>query len=178
MRDLLGRVTDGARTGAMATLPMSALMLAADALGIMDEPAPDELTQRILEALGRRKGEAAGQHALATVGHFGYGAAIGALYSLVRDRLPLAASPALQGTAYGLAVWLASYRGWIPALRLMPPPQRDVPGRPSTMIAAHVVFGAALGRRLTRLEAVRTRVRPPTTNRAHSERTVGRPAPT
>jgi hypothetical protein len=30
-------------------------------------------------------------------------------------------------------------------LSIMPPPSRDEPGRPLAMIAAHAVFGAALG---------------------------------
>lgn len=170
MDHTIRELIDGAKTGAVATVPMSVIMLAADVLGIMDEPAPDELTQRMLEALGRRRGEGAGQHALATAGHFGYGAAIGALYALLRRRLPLHRSPGLQGVAYGLAVWLASYHGWVPALRLMPPPERDAPGRPATMIAAHIVFGAALGRRLGRRrpDAVRARRR----SRPHTRRAV------
>jgi hypothetical protein len=42
-------------------------------------------------------------------------------------------------------VWLGSYAGWIPALDLLPPPDRDRRGRPPSMIVAHWVYGAALG---------------------------------
>lgn len=46
--------------------------------------------------------------------------------------------------AVGLAIWLVSYFGWIPALRTLAPPSEDRPGRAWTMFAAHVVYGATL----------------------------------
>jgi uncharacterized membrane protein YagU involved in acid resistance len=49
------------------------------------------------------------------------------------------------GALYGLALWLVSYQGWIPALGLLPPPEQDAQGRTMAMIAAHLVYGAMLG---------------------------------
>ena len=51
----------------------------------------------------------------------------------------------LVGAVYGLGVWAVSYKGWIPALGILPPPERDRPGRPVIMVAAHVVYGLVLG---------------------------------
>lgn len=147
---MLHELYDGAKAGTAATVPMSALMLAADALGIMNKPAPGEITEDALAEAGVEHPRGPGQDALTVVAHFGYGAATGALYGALRDRLPLSGSPTLQGMLYALGVWAASYEGWIPEMNIMPPPERDRPGRPSTMIMAHLVYGAALGRRLAR----------------------------
>src|SRR5687768_3494177 len=70
---------------------------------------------------------------LSLVLHLGFGAAAGALRA--------ALAPRSSGVAFGLGVWAASYAGWAPALGLMPPPTRDRPGRPATMIIAHVIYG-------------------------------------
>lgn len=75
--------------------------------------------------------------------HFGYGAATGALYPLVADHVR--AQPVVTGIAYGLGVWAASYLGWIPAARRLPPATRQPAERNITMILAHVAWGAALG---------------------------------
>jgi len=37
-----------------------------------------------------------------------------------------------------------NYAGWIPKVGIMPPPSRDRMGRPTSMILAHVVYGATL----------------------------------
>ena len=76
--------------------------------------------------------------------HLGFGAGSGALYSaLVRRSTPL------RGMSFGVVVWAASYAGWIPALRLMPAPHRDKPGRVGTILTAHLVYGIALHAALT-----------------------------
>src|SRR5262249_36443677 len=51
----------------------------------------------------------------------------------------------VKGTAYGLAVWAGSYLGLLPALGILSPATRHPPRRTALMIAAHVVFGSALG---------------------------------
>ena len=81
--------------------------------------------------------------ALTGVSHFGYGAAAGGVYGLVRDRLP--GGPLVGGVSFGLALWAASYFGWLPAAGLFPPPTREPGRRVGLMIAAHVVWGAATG---------------------------------
>jgi NAD(P)-dependent dehydrogenase (short-subunit alcohol dehydrogenase family) len=49
-----------------------------------------------------------------------------------------------SGLLYGLGVWAVNYAGILPALGLMPPARHDRLGRPTSMLAAHLVFGAAL----------------------------------
>ncbi|UKJ77857.1 DUF1440 domain-containing protein [Azospirillum brasilense] len=75
--------------------------------------------------------------------HYGYGAAAGALYPVVARRI---GGPAVAtGIGYGLAVWGASYLGWIPAMRILTPATRHPPARNSLMLAAHVVWGGVTG---------------------------------
>lgn len=81
-------------------------------------------------------------NAVTAVGHFGYGAAAGALYAPIAGRVhdkPLAA-----GVAYGVGIWAASYLGWIPALRILTPATEHPAQRNVMMILAHVAWGAAL----------------------------------
>ena len=52
---------------------------------------------------------------------------------------------ALTGVLYATGIWLVSYQGWVPALGIMPPASGDRRGRVVTMLAAHWVYGAALG---------------------------------
>jgi hypothetical protein len=47
--------------------------------------------------------------------------------------------------AFGLAVWTASYAGWLPATGLRRPPTSQPVGLEALMIAVHVVYGATLG---------------------------------
>ncbi|MGR0185711.1 hypothetical protein [Azospirillum aestuarii] len=75
--------------------------------------------------------------------HYGYGAAAGALYPAVAQRV---GGPAVAtGIGYGLAVWGASYLGWIPAMRILTPATRHPSARNSLMLAAHVVWGGVTG---------------------------------
>ncbi len=48
------------------------------------------------------------------------------------------------GLAYGAAIWGVSYMGWVPALGIMPPADRDRRDRQTVMLAAHLVYGTAL----------------------------------
>jgi hypothetical protein len=159
----------GAAEGTAATLVMSGVMLAARRAGRMGELPPRRIT-----AVALRRGRAGRRarrrtDALATVAHLGFGAAAGAAFeggwSLAGRRGP---AP-LWGAAFGAAVWLVSYAGWIPALRILPPPHRDRPGRPLWMFVAHLVYGAALG-------ALAERRRPPDASRrgAASQRFASR----
>lgn len=112
---------------------------------------PRELTERSARAvaLDRQLGER-GLQAASLASHFGFGAAAGALYPLCpgRERHPVA-----SGVAYGLAVWTASYFGWVPALGLLPPADEHPRRRSALMIVVHVVWGGTLGLLSERLSA-------------------------
>jgi len=118
----------------------------------MSEQPPTVVTARALRSAGIQR-PAAAAALIAPVSHLGFGAAGGVLYALVRRLVPGVPGSVL-GVAFGLAVWAVSYRGWIPALGILPQPESDERGRPAVMVAAHVVYGLVLGR-LVRAPTVR-----------------------
>ena len=143
------RAIDLARSagaGLLATLPMTATMGAlfrALPRRERDPLPPRQITSRVLERIA---GEAAPEDVevpATWISHFAYGAGAGLAFGLLPDERSL--PPVAKGVAFGLAVWSGSYLGWLPAVGLMPPATRHPPGRVALMIAAHVVWGAALG---------------------------------
>lgn len=147
---LLDRLGQGASAGALATLPMTGVMLVAQRLGLMGQQPPARITDAALEAAGAAPPES-GRRLWTAAAHVGFGAGMGALFAALRPGRPTVARALLDGAVFGSAVWAISYAGWVPALHLMPPPTRDRAGRPASMIVAHWVFGAALGAILARL---------------------------
>ena len=80
----------------------------------------------------------------ALAAHFLFGAATGTFYG-VGTSGPRIKPGLASGVAYGLGVWAASYLGWVPAAGLMPAATKQPSERNAMMIAAHIVWGAALG---------------------------------
>ena len=111
------------------------------------------------------------RHTATIVAHFGFGAAAGAMYATVQEKLPL--SPMIGGACFGCAVWAASYLGWIPALRILPPATEHPARRNAIMITAHVVWGVSAGLLLQRAAAATTVITHP---RALPKRQHQRPA--
>lgn len=85
------------------------------------------------------------QNLAASVAHLGFGMGAGAGYALLHRALALPVPGVVQGAGFALAVWATSYRGWIPRLGVLPPPERDRSDRQRTMVAAHLLFGVVLG---------------------------------
>ena len=133
-----------ATAGAIATVAMSTVMVAGDRSGLMGEQPPTLVSRHALRKLGIGKPRQDGPR-LAPLAHLGFGAAGGTLFGLSRRLVP-DLPRYLHGVLFGLGVWAVSYKGWIPALRILPPPERDRPGRPVVMVAAHVVYGLVLAR--------------------------------
>jgi len=137
----------GATAGFIGTIPMTIFMLAMHRFlpkwqryALPPEEITDELADRASLEKHMDKQERVGA---ALVSHFGYGSAMGALYSLVSRLISL--PPWLKGTLFGLVVWVASYLGLLPALRLSPSANVEPVRRNLLMIAAHVVWGLATG---------------------------------
>src|SRR3954453_14915590 len=92
MNPTLRSILVGSASGFVATVPMSAVMLA----GLPFFPRsqrrspPKEITWNMAKAVGLegvlRHPDRARSHVITTVGHFGYGAAAGALYPSVARR--------------------------------------------------------------------------------------------
>lgn len=134
----------GAGAGIAATPPMSAVMLASGGTGNMGNQSPERVADADAGAAGLPvRGAARG--AAGVVAHLGFGAGVGATYAVLRSRTPVGRVPA-GGVAWALVVYAASYLGWIPALRILPPATDDRKDRVTTMVIAHVAFGAAIDR--------------------------------
>jgi uncharacterized membrane protein YagU involved in acid resistance len=104
---------------------------------------PRQITARILKQLGLSDDFNRSEVDLLTlVSHFGYGASMGTLYRLIiQNRDP----NVKNGALFGVAVWTASYLGWLPALGIRKPATKESFERNLLMILAHVVWGASLG---------------------------------
>ena len=132
--------------GFCAAMPMSGVMAClAPPPGPQHTQPPRQITEEAL-----REAEVAHElpdpvkDRLAVAAHFGFGATMGAIYALLPAKY-LTRRPVSSGISFGLAVWTASYLGWLPAFGSRAAATEDSPRRNATMIAAHVVWGAALG---------------------------------
>ena len=140
----LKRAVSGAIWGVIATVPMSAIMLVGLQLGWMKQP-PELLTEKALARADLLEGKPVDAvHAFAVANHLAFGAAGETIYALLRGVVPTPAAVPM-GIAFGLGIWAVSYRGWIPAMNILPAEQH--PGSRGTlvMIAAHAVYGVTLG---------------------------------
>lgn len=140
---VLVRLLRGAAAGAVATVPMSAVMLGAGKLGLMGEQPPEAITKEAVADATGVEPDGATSDALASLAHLAFGAGSGVLHAALprSDRLP----EPVTGMALALAIWAASYRGWVPKIGALPHADHDRNDRVAVMIGAHLLFGAALG---------------------------------
>jgi hypothetical protein len=141
----------GGAAGFVATVPMTlAMELMHERLPVQERyPLPP--SEIVTVAEGAAGVDLPPQlHPAATLAaHFGYGAAAGILYGpLVRN---VALDPWARGVVFGLGVWTVSYLGLLPSLGVLRPATEHPGRRNALMIAAHVVWGAALGALADRL---------------------------
>jgi NAD(P)-dependent dehydrogenase (short-subunit alcohol dehydrogenase family) len=136
----LARVVSGMVAGLLATVAMSVVVAGGRRLGLLGEPPPRRIVRRLLGRHGVRMPRGAALNVSALAAHLGFGASLGGVYGLLPPRTQ---SP-LGGWTYGALAWAVNYAGWLPKAGLMPSPSRDRLGRPTTMVAAHLVFGRVL----------------------------------
>ena len=137
----------GTLAGFVATLPMTIFMLATQRFlprrqqyRLPPEMITSELAHRAHVRHHLNKQLVVGA---TLVSHFSYGAAMGAAYGPLYKRVPL---PAIaQGVLFGLLVWAASYLGLLPLLGISASGDREPLRRNLMMIAAHIIWGAAMG---------------------------------
>ncbi len=134
-------------SGLAATGTMSGVMWAAQRAGLLGEMPPKKIVRRAASRAPMTASEPLMKLA-GTAAHFTYGAVLGGVFAALTHR-PSAA----RGTLYGAIVWALNYVGLLPALGIMRMPNRDKRGRPSSMIAAHLVYGWVLDRTLRALRA-------------------------
>jgi hypothetical protein len=134
------RALVGAAGGVGATVVMTGFMRLLRPRGAWAQ-SPQVIQSTAAERAGMRGAARAAARTVAWLpGHLGMGAVLGTAYGLVPHRPGIRTS-----VPYALATWAVSYAGVMPALRLYPTPGKDIRSRGLTTLAAHVVFGAALG---------------------------------
>ena len=147
MTSLRSRLLVGAIGGIVGTAAMTVAMRRLHGVLPPDERyplPPREITERVLP------GPSSENTADRTVAnHFGFGTLAGAVLTGLVNR------GVLGGSAFGPAVWLASYLGWIPAAGILRPASSHPWRRNALMIAAHVVWGAVTAATASELLAAR-----------------------
>ncbi len=137
----------GFGAGMAATVPMTAFMFKLHHNLPQKEryPLPPRLiSENLLSKLGiANELSLADTKRLTWVMHFGYGGAMGILYGLTGAKIP--GSPLAKGIGFGLGVWAFSYLGLLPTTGLLASAMRIPKRRNAIMIAAHIVWGSALG---------------------------------
>jgi uncharacterized membrane protein YagU involved in acid resistance len=153
---MLRKLLKGALAGFIATAPMSISMLVGWRL--LPKREKYHLPPRlIIEEITERMGIEAHMSENELVGmtifsHFGYGAVFGATYyALFEHQIPLHSS--LKGALAGVALWIGSYLGWLPAMGILTPATRHPWRRNLLMIAAHIIWGVTLGEAIRKLNA-------------------------
>jgi uncharacterized membrane protein YagU involved in acid resistance len=143
----MNRLVIGALAGLAATAPMTLAMRAMHRYlpNHQQYPLPPRLiTDKVTEDVGIARPMAEeDQRLLTLVAHFSYGAAAGALYAPLAERVEL--PPVASGVLYGLVVWAGSYLGLLPAAGILRPATEHPLRRTALMVAAHVVWGATTG---------------------------------
>lgn len=149
---LPSRLVIGAIAGFVGTMTMTMAMRR------LHRPLPDKerypLTPReIVDRLGEQlhvpvAGETAKD--VTTAAHFLYGAAMGALIAAMNPD-----TSKKGGALAGVAVWLASYMGWIPAVHTLEPATEHPARRNALMIGAHLVWGSTTAAAIRELRLAR-----------------------
>lgn len=155
----MNALVTGGIAGFAATVPMTAAMEAMHDLLPPHEQyplPPRQITEHVIEKAGVDDNlQEHEESALSMVNHFAYGAATGAIYAA--GLKAIGAKPtAANGIIFGLGVWTASYQAWLPLAGILPPAHDQPARRNALMIAAHVVWGAALGLTLKKIDESKT----------------------
>jgi uncharacterized membrane protein YagU involved in acid resistance len=151
---MLNTPISGLISGLIATLPMTFFMnkLFNQLPWYEKSPLPPrKIRMKLAEDLGVKKHMSETQKYAATmIGHYSYGAGMGALYAPLAKKFHL--DNTRGGILFGLVVWSASYLGFLPAVHLHRKATREPLARNALMIAAHIVWGIALARSFKELE--------------------------
>jgi hypothetical protein len=145
---LLKSVAAGAAAGFASTVAMQGLMAASKQVApevlppIKQDPGEFmvEQAEKILAPETREEVPEIAEKATAITLAFGYGMTAGALYAALRSD---AKNILVEGTVLGLSTWAAGYLGWLPALDLMPPLNKQNAKQIAGPVISHVIFGVA-----------------------------------
>ncbi|MGI8944722.1 MAG: hypothetical protein ACR2GL_00595 [Thermoleophilaceae bacterium] len=134
-----GETAHGALRGAIAAMAMTGLRSFTVSVGLVDESPPRAILRQKSKRLARlvpKRYARAGQE----LAHWGYGAAGGAAFALLPERLRL---QPWSGPLYGLVVWAGFELGVAPALGLSQSKQARPVDRVS-LAADHLLYGLVL----------------------------------
>lgn len=140
---MIGGVVRGALAGAAATVAMSIIMVVSERIGLMGRHPPERIVERGM-AVADEPPSPDTVDAMAGAAHLAFGTVGGAAFGLLMNSRASVTGQRLA-IPWALIIWLVSYFGWIPALRILPPPTEDRPGRAWTLLFAHLVYGVTLG---------------------------------
>lgn len=151
----------GALAGLTATVPMTIFMQAVwRRLPVreMNPLPPRRITRRLLREFGlHERVNQSNEQVLTWLLHFLFGAATGAMYGILDDKIP--GDEDVKGLLAGTAVWSGSYLGWIPLLGILPPATKHPWRMNVLMIVAHFIWGLTLGRITNLLNARKPYIR-------------------
>jgi len=136
-----------ALSGVIATFPMSAYLVLSQKFFEKYPSAipPEQVTGALLETADVDEMDQEKFQPIVWSSHFAYGMAAGSFYSLYRALIPKSVNSFQTGASFGLLVWATSYWGWLPALKLLPPPPETEVKDNVDKIVSHIIWGAALG---------------------------------
>lgn len=140
----MNKYTRGALAGFLASGPMTyALMSLFKKLDAPEKSPlpPATITNDVFKLMNLQLGKKAIVPATMTA-HFGYGTVMAIPYSMFFSKLPV--PKVVKGSAFGLAVWGASYLGLNPMLGLRSQASRMPWRRNAMMIGAHIVWGTGV----------------------------------
>lgn len=144
MNHVLPSALAGALSGAAATASMTAFMEWANRRRV-ESPSSDlpprQITEEALESTGVENPSEEVVQPATLVAHYSYGAAMGAMFGLLNSGQRM---NSCSGTAFGVAVWSASYFGLLPALGSRARGTKQTFQQNATMFAAHLIWGASL----------------------------------
>jgi hypothetical protein len=139
-------VVRGALAGAVATVPMTWMMITGRQYLPESELRRPLPPAELLEDIERKTGvalDSESHRAAVYVSHFGYGAFSGVVFALTLGRIRKV--PVwLSAPGFGLAVWAASYLGWIRAAGSGAEARRSSSERNSLMVVSHLIWGLAI----------------------------------
>ena len=124
--------------GAAATGAMTVPMLLRWAVQRDAPPPPQVVAENVQRLVGLRPERYPRplRHGAWLAAHLGFGSTLG----VAAELWPFGR------WSYGVAVWAANYGVALPALRIYPPPTRDVRARAAESLLSHLVYATALRR--------------------------------
>jgi uncharacterized membrane protein len=150
-RRALGAVARGLAAAAVGTAAMTSAQTAYLKLtGGSSSRAPEEVGQRLIRGVARRRVPRDRRDALNEGMHVLYGTSWGLPLGLLVGSLPRRPPAALLGAGLGLSAWGASLVV-LPGLRISEPPWRQSPAALAADIGMHLVYGEATAAALAAL---------------------------